>query len=245
MRAASVNARDWHVMRGEPRMARLLDRRTFGRTAPRQPIRGTDFAGIVESVGAGVTRWRPGDAVFGEADAAFADFVVAKADLVAAIPDGIGFQQAAAIPLAATTALLCLRSGAPEPGQSVLINGASGGVGTFAVQLARSMGLAVTAVCSARNADLARSLGADTVVDYRQTDFTRLGRRFDVIVDLVGNRSLRDLRLALLPGRPARALRRRRLRRGSRARADRPARPRAAAVPGIPAAAGDPTGNTQ
>ena len=197
VRAASVNARDWHIMRGEPRIARVLDRRTFGRTSPRQPIRGTDFAGLVESVGSGVPRWRPGDAVFGEADGAFADFVVTKADLVAAIPNGVGFEPAAAVPLAATTALLCLRDGAPEPGQTVLINGASGGVGTFAIQLARSMGLIVTAVCSARNADLARSLGADSVVDYRSADFTRLGRRFDIVVDLVGNRRLRDLRRAL------------------------------------------------
>ena len=140
VRAASVNARDWHVMRGEPRLARLIDRRTFGRSAPRQPIRGTDFAGTVEATGDGVTRWRPGDAVFGEAEAAFAEFVVARADQLAAVPAGVTVQQAAAIPLAGATALLCLRSGAPEPGHCVLINGASGGVGTFAVQLAASMG---------------------------------------------------------------------------------------------------------
>jgi NADPH:quinone reductase-like Zn-dependent oxidoreductase len=199
VRASSVNARDWHVMRGEPRLARLLDRTTFGRSAPRVRIRGTDFAGVVESVGAGVTRWRPGDAVFGESPAAIADYVVAGEGVIAAVPDGTTFEQAAAVPLAANTALTCLRAGATDAGSHILINGASGGVGTFAVQLAAWMGLHVTAVCSSRNADLARSLGAETVLDYARQDFTATGRRFDTVLDLVGNRTITDLRRVLKP----------------------------------------------
>ena len=184
VRAASVNARDWHVMRGEPRLARLLDSATFGRATPRIRIRGTDFAGTVESVGVGVTRWRPGDDVFGESGAAIAEYVVASQGVVATMPAGLTFERAAAIPLAANTALVCLREGHVEAGQSVLINGASGGVGTFAVQLAKSMGVVhVTAVCSARNAGLARSLGADVVVDYGREDFCDSGRQYDLVLD--------------------------------------------------------------
>ena len=200
VKAASVNARDWHIMRGEPRLARLLDSTTFSRAAPRVRIRGTDFAGTVESVGEGVSQWRPGDDVFGESDAAIAEYVAAPAGVVAKMPAGIGFEKAAAMPLAANTALVCLRAGQMEAGQSVLINGASGGVGTFAIQLANSMGVAhVTAVCSGRNADLARSLGAGVVVDYGREDFSTSGRQYDVVLDLVGNRSLRDLRRVLMP----------------------------------------------
>ena len=187
-------------MRGEPRLARLLDSATFGRAAPKVRIRGTDFAGTVESVGEGVTRWRPGDDVFGESGAAIAEYVVASEKVMATMPAGLTYEQAAAIPLAANTALVCLREGQVEAGQSVLINGASGGVGTFAVQLAKSMGVArVTAVCSARNAGLARSLGADIVVDYGREDFCDSGRQYDLVLDLVGNRSLRDLRRVLKP----------------------------------------------
>lgn len=192
--AASVNARDWHIMRGEPRLARLMDRTVFGRTAPRVAIRGTDFAGTVDAVGAGVTRWQPGDSVFGEADAALAEYVVASQELVAPAPAGASAPQAAALPLAANTALMCLRAGDPTPGARLLINGASGGVGTFAVQLAKAMGLHVTAVCSARNADQARSLGADSVIDYNLDDFCAAPDRYDIVLDLVGNRSVRDLR---------------------------------------------------
>jgi len=200
VKGASVNARDWHVMRGEPRLARLLDSVTFGRAAPKVRIRGTDFAGTVESVGDGVTRWRPGDDVLGESDAAIAEYVAAPEGLVATMPAGLSFEQAAAIPLAANTALVCLRAGQVQAGQSVLINGASGGVGTFAIQLAKSMGMVqVTAVCSARNADLARSLGADVVVDYSREDFSKSGSQYDLVLDLVGNRSLRDLRRVLKP----------------------------------------------
>jgi NADPH:quinone reductase-like Zn-dependent oxidoreductase len=193
VRAVSVNARDWHLLRGEPRLARL-DRSTFGRRGPREPIRGTDFAGIVESVGAGVTGWRPGQEVFGESEGALAEYVAAPIGVVAAKPPGLTFEQAVALPLAANTALALLRAGHLVAGDSVLINGASGGVGTFAVQLATSMGARVTAVCSARNAELARSLGAQATVDYASEDFAADGRRYDVVVDLVGNRSLRDLR---------------------------------------------------
>jgi NADPH:quinone reductase-like Zn-dependent oxidoreductase len=197
--AASVNARDWHVMRGEPLLARLLDRSTFGRTAPRVRIRGTDFAGVIHAVGEGVTRWRVGDSVFGESDAAIAEYVVAAQDVMAEIPAGTTFEQAAAIPLAANTALTCLRAGDPRPGDRVLVNGASGGVGTFIVQLGKAIGLHVSAVCSARNADLVRSLGADAVIDYGREDFAAAGIRYDLVVDLVGNRSLRDLRAAVAP----------------------------------------------
>jgi len=200
VRAASVNARDWHVMRGEPRLARLLDSTTFSRTAPKVKIRGSDFAGTVESVGEGVTQWRPGDDVFGESDAAIAEYVAASQGVVARMPAGLTFEQAAAMPLAANTALVCLRAGQVKAGQNVVINGASGGVGTFAIQLAKSMGVAqVTAVCSARNAELARSLGADVVIDYGREDFTKSGRQYDLVLDLVGNRSLRDLRRVLNP----------------------------------------------
>ena len=197
--AASVNARDWHVMRGEPRLARLLDRTTFGRNAPRVSIRGTDFAGTVDAVGTGVTQWQPGDPVFGEADAALAEYVVAAEDVVARIPTNTSYPEAAALPLAGNTALMCLRAGNPQPGGRLLINGASGGVGTFAVQLAKTMGLHVTAVCSARNADLARSLGADVIIDYKLVDFCAAPERYDMVLDLVGNRSIRDLRGLLQP----------------------------------------------
>ncbi|MHA6782031.1 NAD(P)-dependent alcohol dehydrogenase [Pseudonocardia saturnea] len=196
---ASVNARDWHIMRGEPRLARLLDRTVFGRSAPRVAIRRTDFAGTVDAVGAGVTRWRPGDPVFGEADAALAEYVVASEALVGRVPAGASFPQAAALPLAANTALMCLRGGDPTPGARLLINGASGGVGTFAVQLAKTMGLHVTGVCSARNAAQARSLGADSVIDYDVEDFCAGPDRYDMVLDLVGNRSVRDLRRLVHP----------------------------------------------
>jgi NADPH:quinone reductase-like Zn-dependent oxidoreductase len=201
--AAAVNARDWHVMRGDPYLARLAAPKMFGRTGPRAPIRGSDIAGLVEAVGAGVTRWKPGDKVYGDvggAGGAFAEFVAAPAALLDAMPDALTFEEAAALPLAGITALQGLRdAGQVGPGHSVLINGASGGVGTFAVQIAKALGTTVTAVCSTRNVDLVRSLGADDVVDYRRTDFAYAGRRYDVVFDLVANRSLGDLRRALAP----------------------------------------------
>jgi len=199
VKAASVNARDWHIMRGEPRLARLMDSATFRLRRPRVAVRGTDLAGIVEAVGAGVTRWQPGDTVFGEGTGTFAEHALAPADALAAIPAGVSFDNAAALPLAATTAALCLRASDPPPGSSVLINGASGGVGTFALQLAVTMGLQTTAVVSPRNADLASSLGAANVIDYTRHDFTRSGHRYDVVIDLVGNRNLRDLHRTVQP----------------------------------------------
>jgi NADPH:quinone reductase-like Zn-dependent oxidoreductase len=197
--AASVNARDWHVMRGDPYIARLAAPQYFGRKAPKQPIRGTDFAGVVEAVGPGMTGYEVGDEVFGEAEAAFAEYVPAPVTLIAHKPANLSFEEAAALPTAATTALMGIREVADvRPGQRVLINGASGGVGPYAVQLAKADGAHVTAVCSARNADLARQSGADEVLDYAREDFCR-GTPYDVVFDLVGNRSLRDLRRALTP----------------------------------------------
>lgn len=194
VRAAAVNARDWHTMRGDPYLARLA----FGLRAPRVRIRGTDFAGLVEAVGAKVTRFRPGDEVYGEVDAAFAEYVSVPDEAVDRKPANLSFAEAAAIPLAGNTALMGLRdAGRTRPGQRVLINGASGGVGTFAVQLAKSLGAHVTAVCSTRNVDLVRSLGADRVVDYTREDFAAGPERYDVVFDLVGNRPLTDLRRAL------------------------------------------------
>ena len=197
--ASSVNARDWHVMRGEPRVARLLDRSVFARTAPTVPIRGTDFAGTVVAVGDGVTRWRTGDWIFGEAEGAWAEYAVAAEDGVAEVPAGVSATEAAALPLAGTTALMCLSSGEPRPGDRLLLNGASGGVGTFAVQAARHMGLDVTAVCSSDNAAQARLMGANAVIDYAVDDFCATPERYDTVIDLVGNRSVRALRRLVRP----------------------------------------------
>jgi NADPH:quinone reductase-like Zn-dependent oxidoreductase len=198
--AASVNARDWHVMRGESRLARLMDRTMFAARRPRVATRGTDLAGVVEAVGKGVTAWQPGDAVFGQGIGTFGDYAVASADQLAALPAGTSFQEAANLPLAATTALLCLDKVRLEPGGSVLVNGASGGVGTLAVQAAKTRGLHVTAVVSTRNIALVRSLGADAIIDYTSTDFTRTGHTYDAVVDLVGNRRLHDLHRSVRPG---------------------------------------------
>jgi NADPH:quinone reductase-like Zn-dependent oxidoreductase len=194
VRAASVNAADWHVMRGDPKLARLQ----LGVRRPKAPVRGRDFAGEVAEVGAGVTHVGPGDEVFGEtgmADGAFAEYVRAPAGQVAPKPAGLTFEQAAALPLAGCTALQALRDVANvQPGQRLLVNGASGGVGTFAVQIGKALGAHVTAVCSTRNVELVRSLGAEDVVDYTAEDVVSARQRFDVILDLVGNRSLRELR---------------------------------------------------
>ncbi|MBY8873519.1 NAD(P)-dependent alcohol dehydrogenase [Micromonospora sp. PLK6-60] len=197
--AAALNAYDWHAMRGDPWLARLA----MGRSRPRARIRGRDFAGRVEAVGADVRRVRPGDPVFGDlgdANGAFAEYVCVPETSVAATPANLTPQQAAALPLAGTTALMGLRDvGRVEPGHHVLVNGASGGVGTLAVQLAKAFGATVTGVCSTRNVELVRSLGADHVVDYTRADFTAGPRRHDVVFDLVGNRSLTALRQALTP----------------------------------------------
>lgn len=197
--ASSVNARDWHVMRGEPRVARLLDRTLLGPRVPRIGVRGSDFAGVIDAVGPGVTQWRTGDAVFGEAHAAWGEYLVAGLDAVATVPAPLTFEQAAALPLAACTALTCLSAGQAGSGGRLLINGASGGVGTFALQIARAQGLHVTAVCSARNADQARALGAATVVDYASADFCRRPDRYDTVLDLVGNRAVGELRQLVRP----------------------------------------------
>ncbi len=194
VRAASVNAADWHVMRGDPKLARLQ----LGVRRPKAPVRGRDFAGEVAEAGAGVTHVGPGDEVFGEtgmADGAFAEYVRAPAGQVAPKPAGLTFEQAAALPLAGCTALQALRDVAHvQPGQRLLVNGASGGVGTFAVQIGKALGAHVTAVCSTRNVELVRSLGAEDVVDYTAEDVVSARQPFDVILDLVGNRSLRELR---------------------------------------------------
>ena len=194
--AAAVNALDWHYMRGDPYLARL----SMGLRRPKVTMRGKDFAGRVEALGPGVDRFRVGDEVFGEADGAFAEYVSAPDDAVDPKPANLTFEQAAAVPLAGSTALMGLRDAAHvQPGQRVLINGASGGVGTFAVQIGKSLGAEVIGVCSARNADLVRSIGADHVIDYASEDFSRNGQQYDVVFDLVGNRSLSDCRRALTP----------------------------------------------
>ncbi len=199
--AAALNARDWHVMRGDPYLARLMAPALFGQRGPKRPIRGSDVAGTVEAVGRAVTRFRAGDEVYGdvgEQDGAFAEYVCAREDRLAPKPANLTFAEAAAVPLAGNTALQAIRDAASvRPGHRVLINGASGGVGTFAVQLAKLDGAEVTAVCSTRNVDLLRSLGADRIVDYTREDFSRTGERYDVVLDLVGNRSLSDLRRVL------------------------------------------------
>jgi len=195
VRAASVNPADWHAMRGSPWFARPM----FGLLKPKQRTPGVDVAGIVEAVGENVTDLRPGDEVFGARSGSLAELVCGGKNFVPK-PAALSFEQAGSVAIAGCTALQALRDkGALEPGQRVLVNGAAGGVGTFAVQIAKSMGAHVTGVCSTQNVELVRSLGADEVVDYTTDDFARSGVRYDVIVDLVGNRSTADLRQALTP----------------------------------------------
>ena len=196
--AASVNPLDWHYMRGEP----YIMRTSSGLGAPTDPRMGVDFSGTVEAVGKDVTRFKPGDEVFGGKSGALAEYATVREDRALALkPANITFEQAAAVPIAAITALQGLRDkGRIQPGHKVLINGASGGVGTFAVQIAKSFGAEVTGVCSTRNVELVRSLGADDVVDYTQQDFTQSEQQYDVILDNVGNHSLSALRRVLKPG---------------------------------------------
>ena len=199
--AASVNAADWHVLRGKP----LFSRATLGLLRPKHKILGVDIAGQLEAVGSGVTRFMPGDEVYANlldhGYGGFAEYVAVPLDVVSLKPASLSFEEAAAVPMAAVTALQGLRHhGELQPAQQVLINGATGGVGSFAVQLAKASGTEVTAVTSSGNLDLVRSLGADHVVDYTTTDFTRSGRRYDLILDTVGNRAVPDLRRALAPG---------------------------------------------
>jgi NADPH:quinone reductase-like Zn-dependent oxidoreductase len=201
VRATSVNPYDWHHMRGEPRVARMMPG-TLGLRAPKLRILGGDMAGQVEAVGEDVTEFRPGDDVFALLEqGGFAEYVSVPERLLARKPANLSYEQAAAVPIAATTALLSLRDVARiEPGQKVLVNGASGGVGTFAVQIARALGARADAVCSLPNADLARSIGADDVIDYTSQDFTRSGRRYDVLLDIAGSRSVFACRRVLTPG---------------------------------------------
>ena len=200
VRATSVNPYDWHHMRGEPRVARLMPG-TLGLRAPKLRILGGDMAGQVEAVGEDVTEFRPGDDVFALLEqGGFAEYVSVPERLLARKPGNLSYEQAAAVPMAATTALLSLRDVARiEPGQKVLVNGASGGVGTFAVQIARALGARADAVCSLPNADLARSIGADDVIDYTSQDFTRSERRYDVLLDIAGSRPVFACRRVLAP----------------------------------------------
>jgi NADPH:quinone reductase-like Zn-dependent oxidoreductase len=202
VRAASVNPLDWKTMRGGPYIIRLL----FGLRKPKIKQLGVDVAGQVERVGSNVTQFKPGDAVFGTCRGAFAEYACTcesarfmKSALVMK-PDNVTFEQAACAPIAALTALQGLRDkGRIQPGQKVLINGAAGGVGTFAVQIAKSFGADVTGVCSARNVDMVRSIGADRVIDYIREDFTRSGQRYDLLFDTIGNHSLSACRRVLKP----------------------------------------------
>jgi len=198
VRAASVNPLDWHFVEGTPYMMRALG---VGLRKPKDTRLGVDFAGTVEAVGKNVTKFKPGDEVFGGRDGAFAEYVcVREPRAVALKPANITFEQAASVPIAAITALQGVRDkGKVQPGQKVLINGASGGVGTFAVQIAKSFGADVTGVCSTRNLDMVRSLGADHVIDYTKEDFTNGAERYDVIIDNVANHSLLECRGALKP----------------------------------------------
>ena len=197
VRAASVNPLDWHYMRGSPYLMRL----GAGLSSPDDSRLGVDFAGTVEAVGGNVTRFKPGDEVFGGTGGAFAEYVTVAEDRALALkPANVSFRQAASAPIAAITALQALRDrGKLEPGQKVLINGASGGVGTFAVQIAKSFGAEVTGVCSTRNVEMVRSIGADHVFDYKKEDYTESGQRYDLIIDMVSNHSLLANRRVLEP----------------------------------------------
>jgi NADPH:quinone reductase-like Zn-dependent oxidoreductase len=198
IRAASINPYDWHFIEGTPYIMRMMG---VGLRKPKDIQLGVDFAGTVEAVGKNVTQFKPGDDVFGGRGGAFAEYVCRRAEgAVALKPANLTFEQAASVNIAGITALQALRDkGKVQPGQKVLINGASGGVGTFAVQIAKSFGADVTGVCSTRNVDLVRSLGADHVIDYTKEDFAKSGQRYDVILDNVPNHSLSDCRGVLTP----------------------------------------------
>jgi NADPH:quinone reductase-like Zn-dependent oxidoreductase len=211
VRAAAVNPLDWHLMKGKPYTARLM----FGLTGPGATRPGRDVAGEVEAVGRNVTQLKPGDEVFGVCRGAFAEYACASEAKLAKKPASVTFEQAASAPIAGLSALQALRDkGQAQPGQSVLVNGAAGGVGLFAVQIAKSMALQVTGVCSTSNVGLVRSLGADRVIDYTNEDFTRTDRRYDLMLDCICNRPLaarrrvltRDGRLVLIGAPPGRWL---------------------------------------
>jgi NADPH:quinone reductase-like Zn-dependent oxidoreductase len=213
--AAALNPYDWHMLRGDPYVARLMGGTAL--TRPKSLVAGIDAAGRVETVGANVRGVRPGDDVFGLCPGAFAEYVRVAPGKLAAKPESLTFEQAAALPMAGATALRAIRDvGAVQAGQRVLVNGAAGGVGHFAVQIAAALGAEVTGVCSTANTDLVRSLGAAEVIDYTGTDFTTGHAHYAVILDNVGNHSLRRLRHALAPTRHARVHRGRLPRQGHR-----------------------------
>ena len=194
VRASSVNAGDWRRVRGAPAIIRMVE----GLRRPRSPLFGGDAAGVVEAVGSGVTHLQPGDEVFGIRSAAFAEYLTGK-NFVRK-PANLSFDEAAALPIAGVTALQAVRDhGRVRPGDRVLVNGAGGGVGTMSVQIAKACGATVTALTGPRGQELMRSIGADEVVDYSRDDFTRGGRRYDVVIDMGGNRSIRHLRRILKP----------------------------------------------
>ncbi len=196
VRAASLNPLDWHFVRATPAIARLF----LGLPGPREPRIGRDVAGRVEAVGKNVKRFKAGDEVFGVSRGAFAEYACPSESMLAMKPENVTFEQAAAVPIAGLTALQALRDkGHMQRGHRVLINGASGGVGTFAVQVGKVLGAEVTGVCSTRNVDLVRSLGADRVIDYTREDFTRGQERYDMILDTVGNHSFSECRRVMNP----------------------------------------------
>ena len=198
VQAVSINAMDWHLMRGQPAFARGM---MGGLRRPRHPILGSDIAGWVEAVGRNVTQFHPGDAVFGGiGQGGFAEYAAVRASQLLPKPANVSWEAAAALPVAAVTALQALRDqGQVRPGQQVLINGASGGVGTFAVQLAKGFGAEVTGVCRTQHLEMVRGIGADAVIDYTREDFTRNGQQYDLIVDIAASRSVADYRRALRP----------------------------------------------
>lgn len=196
--AASANKGDTHIISGRPYLIRLTP--FGGIPRPRNRVPGALMSGQVEAVGAKVTTFRPGDAVYGQAaSGAFAEYLVVPANMIALKPNNLSFEESAAVPWA-MTALQALRAANLQPGQRLIINGASGGIGTWAIQIAKAMSAHVTAVCSTRNVELVRALGADEILDYTAQDFVEGGARFDAMLDLVGNRSLSDCRSVLLPG---------------------------------------------
>jgi NADPH:quinone reductase-like Zn-dependent oxidoreductase len=196
MHAASIHFGDQMIMRGKPKLFRPI----YGFGKPRSRVPGLDIAGTVEAVGTGVTRFGPGEEVFGTCTGALAEYVGTLEDKLDRKPSNLTFEQAAAVPTSGLAALHGIRdAGKVQPGRKVLINGASGGVGTFAVQIAKALGAEVTGVCSTRNVELVRALGADHVIDYTQEDFTQGGPRYDLILDNAGNHSLSALRRALAP----------------------------------------------
>ena len=191
--AAGVDRGTWHLMTGTPYLLRLA----FGLRGPRNPVLGRDVAGVVEAVGPAVTAFKAGDEVYGVAPGSFAEYAVAREDKLARMPANLSFEQAAVVPISALTALDALTNGRIKAGQHVLITGASGGVGSYAVQLAKAFGAEVTGVASTQKLDLVRSLGADHVIDYTQDDFAATGHRYDLIIDIAGNPTLSRLRRAL------------------------------------------------